>query len=170
MGVTLSRSPHTPPALLRRSAGVVRSPIVASDLVFSTNIYPSSGRLDGRSEMRYRSEDWLMNLLSLPRSLVLRRVSSHLAASLLSCAAVLAGRSAGLPLQLPPLPHTLLGSFLGLLLVFRTNSAYGYAPPGRARLRPFAPGPARPARSRPRCTRPRGASGGRRAAASGRLE
>lgn len=75
--------------------------------------------------LRYQSNDWLANVLSLPRSSVLRRVSFHLVSNLLTCALVIrCKRQLAWNISLPAMPHTLLGGFLGLLLVFRTNSAY----------------------------------------------
>lgn len=73
---------------------------------------------------RYRSDDWLTNIMSLPRSLTLKRVKSHLVANLVVTAAVLGLRWRGIKLAVGPLTHSLSGSFLGLLLVFRTNAAY----------------------------------------------
>ena len=73
---------------------------------------------------RYSSQDWLTNVLSLPRSLTLRRISSHLIANLLITAIVLLLRVKGTRIAISALPHQLMGSFLGLLLVFRTNAAY----------------------------------------------
>ena len=73
---------------------------------------------------RYSSQDWLTNVLSIPRSLTLKRISSHLVANLLVTAFVLLLRVKGMPIAMPALPHQLTGSFLGLLLVFRTNAAY----------------------------------------------
>ena len=73
---------------------------------------------------RYSSQDWLTNVLSLPRSLTLRRISSHLIANLLITAIVLLLRAKGTRIAISALPHQLMGSFLGLLLVFRTNAAY----------------------------------------------
>merc|ERR1719393_530063 len=74
--------------------------------------------------VRYAAVDWTRNMRTLPRSLVLRRILSPLlfvAANtivicVLSCIITF-------PI-VSPLAHTLLGSALGLLLVFRTNRAY----------------------------------------------
>jgi predicted membrane chloride channel (bestrophin family) len=79
---------------------------------------------DVKQGERYSSQDWLTNVLSLPRSLTLRRISSHLIANLLLTAIVLLLRFKGTRIALSALPHQLMGSFLGLLLVFRTNAAY----------------------------------------------
>lgn len=86
-----------------------------------------------RNSLRYRSDDWARNVLSLPRSRVLRRVSFHLLSNVITCAAlVLLKTRHAVALSLPALPHTLLAGFLGLLLVFRTNSAYARFWEGRA--------------------------------------
>jgi len=75
-------------------------------------------------DSRYRSQDWLANILSIPASRVLRRIGFHLTANVIWGAVVLVLRSKGVPLKVPALPLTILGGFLSLLLVFRTNSAY----------------------------------------------
>ena len=76
--------------------------------------------------IRYAAADWAKNLRTLPRSLVLRRISSPLLfnafVTLVVC--TLHAINPARPPLLVPLPHTLLGSALGLLLVFRTNAAY----------------------------------------------
>jgi predicted membrane chloride channel (bestrophin family) len=81
---------------------------------------------------RLSSSDWLDVLLALPRSLVLRQIRHPLlcvtgVSFLISFAHCVLG--------MPPLPtlsaHTLLGSGLSLLLVFRTNSAYQRFQEGR---------------------------------------
>jgi len=75
---------------------------------------------------RYRSDDWLANVLSIPRSRVLRRISFHLVTNVLWGGLVYFLKATDrLALSMPVLPHTMLGGFLSLLLVFRTNSAYG---------------------------------------------
>ena len=82
-----------------------------------------------REGERYSSQDWLSNVLSIPRSLTLKRIKSHLLANLAVTAVVLALRAKGVHLTMPALPHQLTGSFLGLLLVFRTNVAYARESP-----------------------------------------
>ena len=82
-----------------------------------------------REGERYSSQDWLSNVLSIPRSLTLKRIKSHLLANLAVTAVVLALRAKGVQLTMPALPHQLTGSFLGLLLVFRTNVAYARESP-----------------------------------------
>ena len=78
---------------------------------------------------RYSSNDWLQNILNIFSSPMLSRVASHLVANVLFAALVYA-----LYLHVPavkaaakllsPVAHSLTGAVLGLLLVFRTNSAY----------------------------------------------
>ena len=74
---------------------------------------------------RYAAADWAQNLRTLPRSVTLKRISSPLLANALITFIIctLHATLGALPI-LAPLPHTLLGSALGLLLVFRTNAAY----------------------------------------------
>merc|ERR1719215_1799680 len=50
---------------------------------------------DVKQGERYSSQDWLTNVLSLPRSLTLRRIGSHLIANLLITAIVLLLRAKG---------------------------------------------------------------------------
>ena len=86
---------------------------------------------------RYGGSDaWLENLRSILSSRVLERISGHLQATV-AVAAIISGvfyaeRQGYLPgLQeaveacaLPGLPHEAVGSFIGLLLAFRTSQAY----------------------------------------------
>ncbi|KAL3926104.1 MAG: hypothetical protein SGPRY_003460 [Prymnesium sp.] len=75
--------------------------------------------------VRYAAVDWVKNMRTLPGSLILKRISSPLIFNMWITTAVCLGDSlVGSMPRLIPLPHTLLGSALGLLLVFRTNAAY----------------------------------------------
>lgn len=75
--------------------------------------------------LRYSSNDWLVNFLSIPNSFVLRRIIFHLSANtVISAAVVYLFHETDFLVPIPLIAHTILGSFLGLLLVFRTNSAY----------------------------------------------
>jgi hypothetical protein len=79
---------------------------------------------------RYTSRDWLLCLLTLPTALEFRRVFSQLLANTIFAVMVWAGyimypQTVGfLTAGLHPGAHLLLGGALGLLLVFRTNTAY----------------------------------------------
>lgn len=75
---------------------------------------------------RYQSDDWLRKFLSLPNSFVLRRIRFHLISNTLLSVLVVAMHKMGYGkyFTIPMLGHSLLGSFLGLLMVFRTNSGY----------------------------------------------
>mmetsp|Transcript_7420 Transcript_7420/g.16331 ORF Transcript_7420/g.16331 Transcript_7420/m.16331 type:complete len:602 (+) Transcript_7420:185-1990(+) len=81
---------------------------------------------------RYTSSDWLDSLKGLPHSRILRRIRKPLLAMTVSSFLVTV---AHLKLGMPALggrdAHTLLGSALSLLLVFRTNSAYQRFTEGR---------------------------------------
>eukprot|EP00927_Polykrikos_kofoidii_P029017 TRINITY_DN25161_c0_g1_i1.p1 TRINITY_DN25161_c0_g1~~TRINITY_DN25161_c0_g1_i1.p1 ORF type:complete len:689 (-),score=99.96 TRINITY_DN25161_c0_g1_i1:32-2098(-) len=77
---------------------------------------------------RYRSTDWLASLRGMASSGILRRIRGPV-----SCMTVAAVITCALHMWLGPLGyfpelgmtgHSLLGSALGLLLVFRTNTAY----------------------------------------------
>ncbi len=79
---------------------------------------------------RYTSKDWLLCLLTLPTAVEFKRVSSQLLANTLFAIMVWVGyimhpETVGfLTMGLHPGAHLLLGGALGLLLVFRTNTAY----------------------------------------------
>ena len=73
---------------------------------------------------RYRSNDWLTNFLSLPRSRVAWRIAYHLISNVLLSIAIVYVKQRGVALPSHPLAHTASAGFLSLLLVFRTNAAY----------------------------------------------
>jgi hypothetical protein len=79
---------------------------------------------------RYTTADWWRCLASLPKSTMLQRVSSHLLANTIFAVMVWAAyvfypqHMRYLTAGLNPQHHLLLGNALGLLLVFRTNTAY----------------------------------------------
>ena len=74
--------------------------------------------------VRYAAIDWARNMRTLPKSLVLQRISSPLLFFLAITSVVcLLDTFTSLP-KVSSMAHTLLGSALGLLLVFRTNAAY----------------------------------------------
>jgi len=81
---------------------------------------------------RLTSSDWLESLSGIPRSTVLRRIRHPL---LTATTVALFVSMAHCILGMPGLPtmsaHTLLGSGLSLLLVFRTNTAYQRFQEGR---------------------------------------
>jgi len=76
---------------------------------------------------RYNSADWFYALMLLPKSTVLYRIRSHVLINILFSAIVV-----GIYNMYPtweiwnatPVVHELLGTIMGLLLVFRTNAAY----------------------------------------------
>ena len=72
-----------------------------------------------------KGDDWLDNIRSIPYSTVLRRCLGHILFNVGLAALFMALRAAKL-LQgsFPAAPHSLAGAFLGLLVTFRTNSAY----------------------------------------------
>ena len=74
---------------------------------------------------RYRSRDWGHILLETHNSVVLQRIRSPLAWNIVWAGGVVAlHRMTGHPQKSFVAIHALLGSALGLLLVFRTNAAY----------------------------------------------
>lgn len=81
------------------------------------------------NDQRYSASDWWHNIRSLPRSTVLREIKNPVSAivawsALVSILDQLLTTKTNVHLALSSKPHSLLVSSLGLLLVFRTNSAY----------------------------------------------
>jgi len=76
---------------------------------------------------RYKSHDWIRNLASLPRSSILTRIRTHIFTNVACSAGVFALFKAypeWIIWHMSPQPHAMLGTVMGLLLVFRTNAAY----------------------------------------------
>ncbi|CAB9528349.1 UPF0187 protein [Seminavis robusta] len=73
---------------------------------------------------RYSSNDWFLNFLLIPKSFILRRISFHLLFQSLSAMVVILLHEQFPKLTIPMTGHSLLASSLGLLLSYRTNSAY----------------------------------------------
>lgn len=81
---------------------------------------------------RYSSAAWWHNLRTLPTSVILHRIKHPLLAQTCWATAVsLVHAAFGGVWSMSIKPHTLLGSALGLLLVFRTNAAYQRFQEGR---------------------------------------
>ena len=71
------------------------------------------------------TDSWFKHLRSIPKSLILKRIQGHLAFNILLAAVTVRLRAIG---WVPPAiggAHGLTGAFLGLLVTFRTNNAYG---------------------------------------------
>jgi ion channel-forming bestrophin family protein len=75
---------------------------------------------------RYTSIDWIENIISIYRSVILKRILSHLLFTFLwtSLCCALGKFTNILPVFSDTLMWFLMGNVLSLLLVFRTNSAY----------------------------------------------
>jgi predicted membrane chloride channel (bestrophin family) len=79
---------------------------------------------------RYTSRDWLQNLATATSALEFKRVSSFLFANTLFATVVWAATLIFpktlkvLTCGIGPQPHLLVSGALGLLLIFRTNTAY----------------------------------------------
>lgn len=89
---------------------------------------------------QYAANDWLHNTINLPNSAILKSIlypvlSISIWASLISALQLLLVRRGKVALAemmcIPVTPHSLMVSALGLLLVFRTNSAYQRFAEGR---------------------------------------
>lgn len=78
-----------------------------------------------KGPVRYSSNDWLECLLNWPSSRILQRVkSSVMFLGLWTAALVTIYKIKSLQFLFPASVHSILGSALGLLLVFRTNTSY----------------------------------------------
>lgn len=76
-------------------------------------------------KLRYASSDWWPNMLKLHKSLILRRISSHLIFNVAVAGIVMTAHMRGFTwLSIPSVLHSLSAPVLSLLLVFRTNAAY----------------------------------------------
>ena len=81
---------------------------------------------------RYTASDWLHNIRTVPFSSILRQIAGPViwcsimgvVVSLIHRLGSIAGVVVNSHIAITKTPHTLLGSALGLLLVFRTNTAY----------------------------------------------
>mmetsp|Transcript_11515 Transcript_11515/g.35483 ORF Transcript_11515/g.35483 Transcript_11515/m.35483 type:complete len:368 (-) Transcript_11515:41-1144(-) len=116
-----TRPPELPRSSLARSrrfAGARR----ALDAPARTplRLEASEGTPDG-----WVCDAWLGNLVSVPRSLILRRIAGHLLFNVAVAAAFVRLRAVGWAKDLPGAAHSLTGAFLGLLVTFRTNNSYG---------------------------------------------
>lgn len=106
---------------LARVRSTARIPL-SQDL---TKTLPPDEPLELPPNVRYSSNDFLDVIFALPSSPVLGRIFNQLLFTIGWTTIYLLARQLGyMTFSLAPVPHTLLGSFLGLLLVFRTNSAY----------------------------------------------
>jgi len=66
-------------------------------------------RPDIESGRRYQSKDWFTNLLTLPNSLVLRRIKFHLISNTILSLVVVSIHRYVRPIGIPVLAHTLVG-------------------------------------------------------------
>lgn len=77
--------------------------------------------------LRYSSNDWFTNFLSIPTSYIFRRIRYHWACNVAFAIVVTYyyHHKERKGLAIPMVGHSLLASSLGLLLSYRTSSAYG---------------------------------------------
>ena len=73
---------------------------------------------------RYSSNDWLLNFILIPKSFILKRISFHMMSNIIGCILVILLHEKYPNLSIPMTGHSLVASSLGLLLSYRTNSAY----------------------------------------------
>lgn len=74
--------------------------------------------------LRYSKDEWLQNLLFLPKSYVLYRIKWRLLLNAVVASVVTCLYNRFQMASIPVLGHSISGGFLSLLLVFRQNSAY----------------------------------------------
>ena len=80
-------------------------------------------------DIRYSASDWFHNVVTLPNSTTLREIRGPVGciagwSTLVSLVYRVAGPRVAKTMCLGTAPHSLIASSIGLLLVFRTNSAY----------------------------------------------
>ena len=104
------------------------------DFVFIT---PQALYTEDPNDQRYSASDWLANVKSLPRSTILRAIQGPVISVMAWTLAVslvhgffkkLGPRGWAEAMCISSKPHSFLVSALGLLLVFRTNSAVCICP------------------------------------------
>ena len=129
VGVGVARPPLTPRAsepLLVATSGEAdpQYGLLKSFRFDELRISGRQGLPGGKIDAHYSSRYWLVSLMNTHRSLVLRRIRSQLVFNVLVTCLILGARTVGFRPAVPITMHTLLGGFVSLLLVFRTNSAY----------------------------------------------
>jgi hypothetical protein len=132
---------HSRVSVIHGRPFATRSPASSGPLLALFTDYDIDGRRvasnDSSINNRHSASDWLYNVMSLPKSSVLRDIRNPVLTIAVWGTLVsilqrfLATRSSSRMLQamaanmcVGPTPHNFLVSSLGLLLVFRTNSAY----------------------------------------------
>lgn len=94
------------------------------------SLHPKSNSKDSKLQaikgpVRYSSNDWIDCLLSLPTSRILKRTRKYILVNILWTALLVwLYKFKTLTYVFPSAVHSILGSALALLLVFRTNSSY----------------------------------------------
>ena len=74
---------------------------------------------------RYTVVDWWKNIISIPKSQVLRRIFAHLLVNVGVAVGLIILNKFGVMLpEISAFPHTTVATALGLLLIFRTNASY----------------------------------------------
>mmetsp|Transcript_102112 Transcript_102112/g.295440 ORF Transcript_102112/g.295440 Transcript_102112/m.295440 type:complete len:415 (+) Transcript_102112:136-1380(+) len=107
-----------------QAAAVPVAPVAPADKEKDASIY--SRRPSADAGIRYNSNDWFVNFITAPVSFTLKRIKNHVLSNVvISLLAIYAHKQFGDQVSIPMTGHSLLGSSLGLLLSYRTNSAYG---------------------------------------------
>lgn len=112
------------------TAGVSRVPTFAARLPTApvrsarpTTIAPTANAVLG-VDGKMKADPWVQNLFTIPKSIVLRRVFKHIVFNVVCAALICAVRKQCPQIAFPAGAHGLAGASLGLLIAFRTNSAY----------------------------------------------
>ena len=123
------------PIAIAGSDEFINLPQAAEQQILNNGVFVSDP-----SDNRYAASDWLQNMRSIPRSTVLKAVRGPVVAivawsslvSIVHRVAMVRGWTRfATSLCLSSRPHSFLVSALGLLLVFRTNTAYQRFAEGR---------------------------------------
>jgi predicted membrane chloride channel (bestrophin family) len=121
---------HSRPRHLRQTQPRTSNMMAVPSIPFTTKI-------SIKEDHRYSANDWLHNMYTLPRSTILQEVKGPVTNLMLWSFVIsglhrfLIGKNATALFSISSTPHSFLVSALGLLLVFRTNSAYQRFSEGR---------------------------------------
>jgi len=118
-----ARAPLAPHGLRPAARMVLQEPSL-TQMQAAATVVPTPPPKGSEPIKRYKTTEWLLALRTVRKSIVWKRIKHRVKLQTGLATLVVAARALGLQPALPALVHTMLGGFLGLLLVFRTNAAY----------------------------------------------
>ena len=126
---TMTASPLPPAQVGAKKTNSLSEPLSASSVTAVTTAADKNKSIAKRrplvdAGLRYSSNDWIMNFLTTPSSYILQRIRFRVLFDVLLAWAAVLFYPKYPQLAIPMVGHTLLASSLGLLLSYRTNSAY----------------------------------------------